>query len=698
MSTMCWNCRGAGKAAAVRELRDFARQFAPTLLCIVETQIDGNRVEALAGTLGYDNAYAVSSQGRSGGIGLFWNNSINVEIFGYSDYHLDVLVEEQNQDRWRLTCVYGEAQTNLRHQTWTVLKNISTLSSLSWLCVGDFNEVLRPEEHAGVGQRSNAQIQAFRDTIDICMLQDLGYSGHFWTFEKKVVGGSYTRCRLDRALANAGWMNKFPMASVSHLTCATSDHAPILVEFGDTDRLQAQKSFKYEVMWESHEGFKDVVLADWEASPPCLSVEDLKQKLQTISQGLVKWSRDTFGSVRKEIKRLKKELEDLRADPARIAPSHNELKINQNLIEVYHREEVMWRQRSRIEWLTAGDRNTKFFHLRASIRRKKNMIKALQNSLGVVVDDPAELRALANEFYHNLYTSEGVQNMDAVLDHVPRKVSAEMNASLCAPYTNEEVKIALFQMFPTKAPGPDGFPAHFYQRHWDVCGEEVTKIILSIVRGEESPECINDTVLVLIPKVTSPTALSQYRPISLCNVLYKIASKVIANRLKLILPDIISEEQSAFVPGRLITDNIISAYECLHFMKRSRSKSNNFCALKLDMMKAYDRVEWTYLRAIMTKLGFAGQWIDTVMSMVSSVSFSVMFNGEKLESFQPSRGIRQGDPISPYLFLIAAEGLSCLLKSSSQSSLAGIKVAPTAPTINHLLFANDSLLLFKVSV
>ena len=115
------------------------------------------------------------------------------------------------------------------------------------------------------------------------------------------------------------------------------------------------------------------------------------------------------------------------------------------------------------------------------------------------------------------------------------------------------------------------------------------------------------------------------------------------------------------------------------------------------MMKAYDRVEWSYLRAIMTKLGFAAQWIDTVMGMVSSISFSVLFNGEKLESFKPTRGIPQGDPISPYLFLIAAEGLSCLLKTSSQSSLAGIQVAPTAPTVNHLLFADDNLLLFKAS-
>ena len=156
MSALCWNCRGAGKPAAARELREFARKFASTLLCIVETQIEGSRVEALASSIGFDNAYAVDSQGRSGGIGLFWNNEIKVEILGYSVYHLDVSVEEQGEDMSRLTCVYGEAQTHLRHQTWTILKNISTISSLPWLCLGDFNEVLRPEEQEGIGERSNA--------------------------------------------------------------------------------------------------------------------------------------------------------------------------------------------------------------------------------------------------------------------------------------------------------------------------------------------------------------------------------------------------------------------------------------------------------------------------------------------------------------------------------------------------------------
>ena len=238
------------------------------------------------------------------------------------------------------------------------------------------------------------------------MLLDIGYSGRFWTFEKKVRGGSYTRVRLDRALANAEWRARFPLADLTHLTSASSDHSPILMRLNREQPSSRQpRPFRYEVMWEGHESWSDTINSAWTDGGISSRVEELRAKLQAISHDLGRWNNETFGNVRKEIKRLKTELEKLRANPSRTAPSHVELKINENLVELYHRGEILWRQRSRIEWLTSGDKNTRFFHLRASIRRKKNMIKALQNSLGVMSDDPEELKASVQELYETLYTS-----------------------------------------------------------------------------------------------------------------------------------------------------------------------------------------------------------------------------------------------------------------------------------------------------
>jgi hypothetical protein len=249
-----------------------------------------------------------------------------------------------------------------------------------------------------------------------------------------------------------------------------------------------------------------------------------------------------------------------------------------------------------------------------------------------------------------------------------------------------------------KAPGLDGMHSIFYKKLWDMVGDKVTEEVLAVLNGGPMPEGWNDTCVVLIPNNSNPESMKDLRPISLCNVVYKLISKILANRLKIILDEIIPPNQSAFVPGRLITDNILLAYECTHFVKNKMSGREGYAAVKLDMSKAYDRVEWAFVEKMVRKMGFTERRIELIMLCVTSVKYQVRVNGSLTDEIIRQRGLRRGDPLPPYLFLICAEGFSSLMNNAEvEGHLEGIQICNDAPRLNHLLFADDSLVLIKAT-
>jgi hypothetical protein len=279
--------------------------------------------------------------------------------------------------------------------------------------------------------------------------------------------------------------------------------------------------------------------------------------------------------------------------------------------------------------LKEGDLNTKFFHLSASVRAKSKKIDKLVNEANIEVTTQPEICEVAMNYFDQLFKANASTH-DPVLSLIGPRVTQEDNDRLVAPFTREELKEALFQMHPDKAPGPDGFNPTFYQQFWNICGDDIFEVAKEWLDRGYFPSSLNETNICLVPKCENPASMKDLRPISLCNVLYKMVSKLLANRLKECLGKCVSEEQSAFIEGRSICDNVLIAIEVIHALKRKTRGIRGELALKIDISKAYDKVDWGFLRGMLERMGFANKWIHWMMLCVSSVNYSVLVNFEKV--------------------------------------------------------------------
>ncbi|XP_031091035.1 uncharacterized protein LOC115996030 [Ipomoea triloba] len=664
MSTISWNCRGLGNPRTVREVVGLVFSKKPDFLFLMETKVARSQAESLRVKLGFEGLFYVDRAGF-GGLALFWRKNCTASLLGYYKNHVDVKVSVASSPCWRMTCYYGFPERNRRREAWDFLRSLAFPTDMPWVVLGDFNDLLFHHEKRRGNPHPDALLRGFGEAVDDCNLFQLPLKGYQYTWERGKGTENWMKERLDKVLVNESWNTLQDGAYVENILTRSSDHSAMFLCVNDGIRRRGvgRRDFKFEMAWLHDEGCRNVVENAWhdgrlEWLLPCLRL--------CGERGL--------------------------HDPASLAEFK---RIEDQLPRLEAQEDTFWRQRAKQHWLRGADANTKFYHRYASARKKKNTLSKLKNDEGVWVEGDAMQSVILN-YFNDIFHSSGSSLVESFFNGITPRVSQTDNNYLLRPFENEEVKEALFSMFPDKAPGPDGMNPGFYQHYWDVVGGDVTSFVLDCLNSGSFPEGLNATNVVLIPKKSVPQTVSDLRPIALCNVVYKIMAKLLANRMKPLLGNLISESQSAFIPGRLITDNILVAAEVGHFLNRKQCGVAGWGALKLDMANAYDRMEWPFLKRMLEALGFAEGWINLIMLCVTTVSYDFLVNGTLSGQVVPTRGLRQGDPLSPYLFIICAEGLSLLLqKAQADGSIRGCRVARGAPSVSHLFFADDSLLFFR---
>jgi hypothetical protein len=643
--------------------------------------------------LGYDGFQYTDTNGFSGGIIVAWKERmIEIDVLFKHFQFLHLKVKMQSGKLFFFSPVYASPREEGRHELWRELKNISRGMVGEWLLAGDFNDIAHPSEKRGGIPAQQRRCDKFVDRINECNLIDCGASGPKFTWRGPTFqNGDRIFERLDRALSNDDWRLGFPNAAVKVLPRVNfSDHHPMIIALFGFDYIQRPRYFKFEGAWLLEESYVEMLEACWSGT------NSIQERLSNLAHDIKEWKNITIGSVtnkkRELLARIGGVQRKLQSERRNKFLFRLENQLQDELAHILKMEELMWFQRSRAKWLVDGDRNTRYYHLKTITRRRYNKIIMLRDVHGNWVEEVEELKQMANDYYKTLYAADrSVVNWYQTAITYPRLLGDELQM-IGGVITDDEVKRAVFNMSPWKAPGPDGFPAGFYQKSWGIVGQSVCEFVKEVWSNPLCLRDINCTDICLIPKVDQPETIQQFRPISLCNTLYKVVSKVLTNRIKDTINKVVSPHQSGFIPGRSIHENIVVVQEMAHSMRKMNGKVGYF-AVKVDLTKAYDRLSWKFIYDTLLEVGYPMEWINVVMTSVTSVRTNVKWNGDRAEYFHPQRGIRQGDPISPYLFVICMDKLSHLITHCVQEGeWKPMRAGRNGPLISHLMFADDLIL------
>lgn len=505
--------------------------------------------------------------------------------------------------------------------------------------------------------------------------------------------------KLDRFLVNDSWLDNRTQAYGVFEAGGCSDHLRGRFHL-KAEAVGKRRPFKFTNAVAEMPEFIKVMEDYWKDNQTLFNSTSALFKfskyLKALKPLIRNLSKDKLGQLSKRVKEAYSDLcekqETLLKNPTPINMKE-ELSAAERWNRISAIEENMLKQRSKMHWLHLGDKNNKVFHNAAKIRVMKNLIREIKCSSGEVVTSQEDIKKEAERFFNEFLSHEQEDIRSISVEEIQDILSFRCNKmernQLIKPVTDEEIKDVLFKMPSNKSPGPDGFTTEFFKASWHIIGKDFITAVRSFFTMGFLPKGLNATILALIPKKDIAVEMKDYRPISCCNVLYKVISKVIANRLKGTLPQCITQNQSAFVRDRLLVENLLLATEIVKDYHRDDVSPR--CAMKIDLAKAFDSVNWRFLLNTLRAMNMPHQFVRWIELCVCSPSFSVQVNGELAGFFQSKRGLRQGCALSPYLFVICINVLSHMLDKAAARGLIGYHPRCKNILLTHLCFVDDLL-------